>query len=102
MGIDDQDLLANLGLWITQGDDEINQAEYLLDENPDDIKGRLLHVIDFIEQEVRITKDNNGKVVVFSEFPATLCKLGELLEKRDINAVCFTANMLREELEDSV
>ena len=102
LGIDDQDLLANLGLWITQGDDEINQAEYLLDENPDDIKGRLLHVIDFIEQEVRITKDNNGKVVVFSEFPATLWKLGELLEKRDINAVCFTANMLREELEDSV
>lgn len=62
----------------------------------------MLHVIDFIEQEVRITKDNNGKVVVFSEFPATLWKLGELLEKRDINAVCFTANMLREELEDSV
>ena len=59
-------------------------------------------MIDFIEQEVRITKDNNGKVVVFSEFPATLWKLGELLEKRDINAVCFTANMLREELEDSV
>lgn len=102
LGIDDQDLTANLGLWITQAEDEINQAEYLLDVNPDDIKGRLLHVIDFIEQEVKIAKDNNGKVVVFSEFPATLWKLGELLEKRDIMAVCFTSNMLREELEDSV
>lgn len=102
LDIDDQDLLANLGLWITQGDDEIKQVEYLLNENPDDIKGRLLHVIDFIEQEVMITKDNNGKVVVFSEFPTTLCKLGELLEARDINAVCFTANMLKDELEDSV
>ncbi|MCI8981970.1 MAG: DEAD/DEAH box helicase family protein [Hungatella sp.] len=102
LGIDDQDLKANLGLWITQADDEINQAEYLLDENPDEIKGRLLHVIDFIEQEVKITKDNNGKVVVFSEFPATLWKLGELLEKRDLSAVCFTSNMLQEELEHSV
>ena len=102
IGINDQDLTANLGLWITQAEDEMNQAEYLLDENPDDIKGRLLHVIDFIEQEVKITKDNNGKVVVFSEFPATLWKLGELLEKRDLMAVCFTSNMLREELEDSV
>lgn len=102
LGIDDQDLIANLWLWITQADEEINQAEYLLDENPDDIKGRLLYVIDFIEQEVNITKDNNGKIVVFSEFPATLWKLGELLEKRDLMAVCFTSNMLREELEDSV
>lgn len=102
LDIDDQDLNANLRLWITQAEDELNQADYLLDENPDEIKGRLLHVIDFIEQEVKITEDNDGKVVVFSEFPATLWKLGELLEKRDLSAVCFTSNMLREELEDSV
>ena len=102
LGISAQDLDANLNLWITQADDEMNQAEYLLDENPDAIKGRLLHVVDFIEQEVKITNDNNGKVVVFSEFSVTLWKLGELLEKRDLMAVCFTSNMLREELEDSV
>lgn len=102
LGIDDQDLATNLELWITQAEDEINRAEYLLDENPDDIKGRLIHVIDFIERKVKITKDNNGKVVVFSEFPATLWKLGELLERRDLSAVCFTSNMLRVELEDSV
>ena len=46
LGIDDQNLLSNLQLWLTQGENEINQAEYLLDENPDEIKGRLLHVID--------------------------------------------------------
>ena len=102
LGINDQDLDTNLNLWIAQADDEINQAEYLLDEDPDEIKGRLLHVVDFIEQEVKKTNDNNGKVVVFSEFPATLWKLGELLVKRDLMAVCFTSNMLREELEDSI
>ena len=48
LGIDDQDLLAKLGLWITQGEDENNKADYLLDENHDEIKGRLLHIIDFI------------------------------------------------------
>lgn len=101
-GIDNQDLLTNIELWLVQGEDEVNQVDYLLDENPDDIKSRLLHVIDFIEQEVKITSDNNGKVVVFSEFPSTLWKLGELLEKRDISAVCFTSNMCQEELEDSV
>lgn len=89
-------------LWVMQAEDEIRQAEVLLDESPDSIKGRLLHVIDFFEQEVRISNDNNGKVVVFSEFPETLWKFGELLEKRRIETVCFTANMLRDELEDSV
>ena len=102
LGINDQYLNANLELWLTQGEDEINQAEYLLNENPEEIKGRLLHVVNFLEHQVRISNDNNGKVVVFSEFPATLWKLGELMEIRDINAVCFTSNMLREELEDSV
>ena len=102
LGIEDSDLRANLDLWVTQADDELNQAEYFLDEEPDGIKGRLLRVVDFIEQEVSITNDNNGKVVIFSEFPATLWKLGEILEKRNIESVCFTSNMLRKELEDSV
>lgn len=100
--ISDADLWANLDLWITQADDELNQVEYFLDEAPDRIKGRLLYVVDFIEQEIRITNDNNGKVVVFSEFPSTLWKLGEILEKRGIRSVCFMSNMLRRELEDSV
>lgn len=101
-GIEDQDLLDLISLWVLQAEDELKQIDYLLDENPDGICGRLLYAIDYFEQEVSITKDNKGKVVVFSEFPATLWKFGEMLEHRGIECVCFTRNMLRSELEDAV
>lgn len=100
--IKDNELQSLVDLWVVQADEEAAQMDFLLDEEPEKIKGRLLYAIDFIEQEVRITDDNNGKVVVFSEFPETLWKFGEMLKRRDIYCVCFTANMLREELEDSV
>lgn len=100
--IENEELDAQLNVWIAQAENECEQLDYLLNENPENIKGRLLYIVDFIEQEVAITSDNNGKVVVFSEFPETLWKLGEMLEKRDVHCVCFTENMLREELEDSV
>lgn len=101
-GIHDDDLVSNLTIWLSQAEDESGRVEYLLDEAPDEIKGRLIHTLDFIEQEITITKDNNGKVVVFSEFPETLWKFGEMLSIRGINNVCFMANMIKEELEDSV
>ena len=101
-GIHEDDLISNLTIWLSQAEDESSRVEYLLDEAPDEIKGRLIHTLDFIEQEITITKDNNGKVVVFSEFPETLWKFGELLSIRGISNVCFMANMLKEELEDSV
>lgn len=100
--LEDVELKEIINLWITQADDELAQMDYYLDENPDSISGRLLRTIDFIEQEVKISNDNNGKVVVFSEFPETLWKFGEMLEKRDIPCVCFMSNMLKDELEDSV
>lgn len=100
--IKDNELQSLVDLWVVQADEEAAQMDFLLDEEPEKIKGRLLYAIDFIEKEVRITDDNNGKVVVFSEFPETLWKFGEMLKRRDIYCVCFTANMLREELEDSV
>lgn len=100
--IADEDLIENLNIWLLQAEDEINQVDYLLDESPDDIKGRLLYALDFVEQEISITNDNNGKAVVFSEFPETLLKFGKMLSKRGINNVCFIANMLKGELEDSV
>lgn len=100
--IKESELLSLVRLWEVQADEEIAQMDYLLDEEPDRIKGRLLYAIDFMEQEVSMTGDNNGKVVVFSQFPQTLWKFGELLKRREIPCVCFTANMLREELEDSV
>ncbi len=102
LGVNDDDLRGNLSLWLSQSEDELDQVDYLLDEAPDEIKGRLIYALDFLEQETTVTKDNNGKVVVFSEFPETLWKFGELLEKRGIRSVCFMANMRKDELEDSV
>lgn len=102
IGVPEEDLKSLIELWKVQAEDELKQMDYLLNEDPDRICGRLLHAMDYIEQEVLITGDNNGKVVVFSEYPETLWKFGEILEKRDLHCVCFTANMLREELEDSV
>lgn len=99
---DDQELQALLKLWISQAEDELTQIDYYMDENPGEIKGRLLRTVDFIEQEVTVSNDNNGKVVVFSEFPETLWKFGEMLERRDIPCVCFMNNMRKDELEDSV
>ena len=100
--IDDSDLLKDINHWVLQAEDELNQTDYFLNDAPDEIKSRLLHVVDFIESEVRVTNDNNGKVVIFSEFPQTLWKLGEVLAKRHIQSVIFTANMQQSELEDSV
>lgn len=99
---EETELKELLKLWILQADDELSQIDYYMDENPDEIKGRLLKTVDFIEQEVTVSRDNNGKVVVFSEFPETLWKFGEMLEKREIPCVCFMSNMVKDELEDSV
>ena len=98
----DDNLEALVKLWVMQAEDELEQVDYLMDEAPEEIKGRLLHALDFMEQEVRASNDNNGKVVVFSEYPQTLWKFGELLSKRGFDSVCFTGNMIRQELEDSV
>lgn len=102
LGVKDNDLKALIDLWEVQAEEEIAQVDFFLDEEPDKIKGRLLYAVDFIEQEVSVANDNNGKIVVFSEFSETLWKFGEILDRRGIPCVCFTANMLREELEDSV
>lgn len=101
-GETDNNLEALVNLWVMQAEDELANTDYLMDEAPEEIKGRLLYALDFMEQEVSVSKDNNGKVVVFSEYPETLWKFGELLSKRGIESVCFTGNMLRNELEDSV
>ena len=39
---------------------------------------------------------------MFSEFPETSWKFGEILERRDIPCVFFMSNMLKDELEDSI
>ena len=83
-GETDNNLEALVNLWVMQAEDELANTDYLMDEAPEEIKGRLLYALDFMEQEVSVSKDNNGKVVVFSEYPETLWKFGELLSKRGI------------------
>lgn len=102
MGVTDFRLLSLIELWLEQAENEVGKVNYLLDEEPDEIKGRLLYAIDYLEQNVTVSGDNNGKVVVFSEYPETLAKFGELLNMREITHVCFTANMAKKDLEDSV
>lgn len=100
--VDDFELLSLVELWEKQAEEEIKSADYLLDEDPFSIHGRLMHVMDYIEQEIPTDTDECGKIAVFSEFPETLWKFGELLESRGHHCVLFTSNMLQEELEDSV
>lgn len=102
LGIEEDDLIDQINLWVKQADNELNNADYFLNDAPDEIKSRILHVVEFIEDNVTTTDSSNGKVVIFSEFPQTLWKLGEVLEKRHIESVLFTANMQQSELEDSV
>ena len=102
LGIEEDDLIHQINLWVKQANDELNNADYFLNDAPDEIKSRILHVVEFIEDNVTTTDSSNGKVVIFSEFPQTLWKLGEVLEKRHIESVLFTANMQQSELEDSV
>lgn len=102
MTIENDGLNNLVNLWILQADEEIEDVDHFLDESPELIKGRLLYALDYIEQYIPSTTDNNGKIVVFSEYPETLWKFGELLAGRNIKCVCFTSNMLQSELEDSV
>lgn len=100
--INDDNLLINLGLWKAQAEEEISDIDRILDEQPDEIKGRLLQIIDYIEQEIDIQHCNHGKTVIFAEYLETLEKLEMLLKKRGIKSVSFREGMSRKELDDSV
>ncbi len=101
-GIKDSSILSMVNLWEKQADEELRDVDHLLDEEPYKIKGRLLNVMDFVEQEISAGEGDNGKIVIFSQFPETLWKFGEMLEHRGYHSVLFTSNMLQDELEDSV
>lgn len=88
-------------LWISQAEDELARADYLLDEAPDEMHSRLLRAADYIEQEV-FAYANGGKLVVFTSFVETLQAFQRLLSARKISFVSFCHGMSREALEDSV
>lgn len=87
--VDDFELLSLVELWEKQAEEEMKSADYLLDEDPFSIHGRLMHVMDYIEQEIPTDTDECGKIAVFSEFPETLWKFGELLESRGPSLCAF-------------
>lgn len=91
--------------WVVQGEQELRQANEILDESPERIKSRILRIVDYIEQETDVVVGQE-KVVVFTAFTETLEKAYEVLHERlnrsEVNVVAFSKNMSRDELENSV
>lgn len=101
-GVEDEELSTNVRLWRAQAEDEIRKIDELLDQDPDRIRGRLVRIVDYIEQEIGLTGRDVGKIVIFSEFEETIEKMGDILEARKICYSKFCASLDREVLENSV
>jgi ATP-dependent helicase HepA len=105
MKIIDSHVLDCSETWAIQGDQELKNYNMLLDD-PDLIKGRLLKVLDFIEQNTDVLSDPEYKIVVFTGHNATLRKFGQVIKTRfkefGVDTVEFGTHMSSDELEDSV
>lgn len=99
--IDDPYLCEKVELWQAQGEDEIAKTAYLLDEHPEMMRSRLMHVLDWIEQEIDFNA-SSGKIVIFTNFIETLRIFERMLIIRKYKPVCFCRNMTRDALEQSV
>ena len=71
-----QVLIENLRLWRSSTEKEFNRAQELYDD-PDLIQGRLLYVLDYL-QEMMV----DSKVVIFTQFTSTLTAFDKLLGRR--------------------
>ena len=104
--IDDSILRSTADEWLAQAKNEHALVNMALDEDPDLIKGRLLKAVDYIEQETDAFSSSECKIVVFSAHTATLREFVKLLSARmkpqDLEVVAFSADMDREDLNDSV
>ena len=104
--IDDGILIDSAATWRQQAENEHSLVNVALDEDPDLIKGRLMSIMNYIDQETDILDDENCKIVVFTAFNATLTEFLKLFNSRytemGIHAVAFGKHMTRDELEDSV
>ena len=96
------DLLIEIKLvldkWLFASKKECDNIINIL-EDPDNIKGRLAYITDFIEQELY-----DKKIVIFSSWIETLDKLKEMLEKvlGEDKVTTFNVNNTQEELEQNV
>ncbi len=104
--IRDDGLIDSALDWKRQAISEHNWMEKALDEDPDLIKGRLLTVLNYIDQETDITDSPEFKIVVFTSYNATLKEFLKIFNTRykkiGIKAVAFGKGMSQASLEDSV
>ena len=105
LNITDEQLNASVQAWKQQAKSEIKHADYALDEDPDEIKGRFLIALDYLDQYLNIS-GTDIKVVIFTAHNATMNVFLKLLNKRYKNsklyAVGFGKRMSRADLDDSV
>lgn len=104
--IDDRILLDSAAEWKRQAENEHQLVDVALDEDPDLIQGRLMTLMNYIDQETDILADENCKLVIFTAFNATLCEFLKLFNNRykklGVYAVGFGKHMSRSDLDDSV
>ncbi len=104
--INDSNLTESTQIWLRQTQLEHKNADRALDEDPELIKGRLLWVLNYIDQEINLINDSQFKLVVFTGFNATLQEFEALFNRRyasqGVRAVSFGRHMSREALENSV
>ena len=104
--IKDDVLLTSAAEWKQQATNEHQLVDVALDEDPDLIQGRLMKILDYIDQETNILDDEDCKLVVFTGFNATLCEFLKLFNTRykklGVYAVGFGKNMSRSDLDDSI
>jgi len=96
----DSELTAAVEQWVRAAEREMSRLQWYLDENPDRINGRLLRVVDFLEQEI-LSNGEPAKAVIFSAFPETLNRLADALRLRlgESAVAMFARNMEREALQ---
>ena len=101
----DDDLVTCAQRWKKQAEQELNQIDYILDEDPSLIHSRCLLVVDYMEQETDVV-DSSDKIVVFTSFTETLHVLHHMidhrLKKNGLYSVAFSSDMSRDDLENSV
>ncbi len=87
--------------WAIAAETEFNNMNTYLDEDPDSIKGRLLHCIDFLDQEMPGDQSKPFKAVIFTSFKSTLLPFFEALTKRFGKETCasFYEGMSRLDME---
>lgn len=97
------DVMDAVKQWVGSADGEIERTDELLDENPDEIKGRLLYCMDYLEQETALNSSNPYKVLVFSSYVETLKAFLSIARHRLSNEACvaFHRGMTPVELQAS-